>query len=441
MDLDNEFEDSWVNIDNNICSNLQQSEDIDITIMEDIKNKDKCIKMLEDFKSQGIQLQNIIEDDIIEKWEDIYSMNSDKKYMKNLIKSIMKFGYFTPRPIQCITIGVINRGKDLVAQAVAGNGKTAAFVIGSLTRINVKLYKPQILILSPTHELTDQTYEIVKNLTLYTGLIVDVYRGGIYKNMKNNKIPQIIVACPGKLEDLINRNLIDLNNLNTLILDEGDELLKRGFKEQVKKIIESIIETVQICMFSATFSKGVLEMCGKIMRDPSYVILPDNRVMSLLVSQWYIKIDNNETKLRMLIDIINTNLDKNIIIFFNLCSKLLLTSEELTKLKINHLSIHGRLNTDIRLNQLNNFINQKSRILLASDLAARGLDIPHVTLIINYDVPTSIETYIHRIGRAGRGDKLGDAITMIVSEEDKNKLKYIVQIYSMPIKLLKNIKL
>ena len=124
-----------------------------------------------------------------------------------------------------------------------------------------------------------------------------------------------------------------------------------------------------------------------------------------------------------------------------LCSKLLLASEELSKLKINHLSIHGRLNTDVRLNQLNNFINQKSRILLASDLAARGLDIPHVTLIINYDVPTSIETYIHRIGRAGRGDKLGDAITMIVSEEDKNKLKYIVQIYSMPIKLLKNIKL
>lgn len=455
MELDDNFDESWVsNVQDNISHSININENlIEDTILQPIIEDNislNCKKMLENFKKRGIQLQGIKDNDIIEKWEDIFRLNnSNKIYISNLIKSIKKFGYFTPRPIQCITVGLINRGNDLVAQAVAGNGKTAAFVIGALTRIELDLYKPQILILSPTHELTDQTSEIVKNLTLHTGLIIHTYRGGLRFQLRKNNVPQIIVACPGKLEDLINRNLIDLNYLKTLILDEGDELLKRGFKDQVKKIIESIIDSVQICMFSATFSKNILEMCSKIMHNPAYVILPDDQVMTQLVSQWYINVDNSENKLEMLINIIKSNIEKNIIIFFNLCSKLIMVSNELTKLNMKHYAIHGRLNTEVRLNQLNEFIsssfkknteleNTKSNILLASDLAARGLDIQHVTLIINFDVPTSIETYIHRIGRAGRGDTLGNALTMVISEEDKNKLKYIVQIHSMPIKLLKN---
>ena len=454
MDIDNEFDESWndtsITIINNTIINSKQDNNLILEtndIISDIDKKEILLKnakkLLEDFDNRGIKLQGITENDIIEKWDDLYLLgnaNPDKMYINNLIKSILEFGYFTPRPIQCITTGLINRGNDLVAQAVAGNGKTAAFVIGSLTRIELNLYKPQVLILSPTHELTDQTTEVVKNLSLYTGIVVHSYRGGL-KLQKYGKVPQVIVACPGRLEDLINKNQIDLNYLKTLILDEGDELLKRGFKEQVKKIIESIIDTVQICLFSATYSKGILEMCNKFMRDPSYVILPDNQVMTSLVSQWYIKVIDIPSKLKILIDIIKNNSNDIIIIFFNYCSKLILASEELTKLNIEHLFIHGRLATDIRMKNLNDFINKKSNILLASDLAARGLDIPHVSLVINFDVAISIETYIHRIGRAGRGNVLGNAITLIVSEEDQNKMKYIVQMHSMPIKALKDLKL
>lgn len=443
MDLDNEFDDSWINDNNNVLEK-------EIKVEKEIFNNKICSNredllinarnLLKDFENRGIRLQGILETDIIEKWEDIYllkSNNLDNIYINNLIKSIIDFGYFSPRPIQCITIGLINRGNDLVAQAVAGNGKTAAFVIGALTRVNLNLYKPQVLILSPTHELTDQTTEVVKNLSLHTGLIVHSYRGGV-KISRYGKIPQVIVACPGRLEDLINKNQIDLNHLKTLILDEGDELLKRGFKEQVKKIIESIVETVQICLFSATYSKGILEMCNKFMTNPSYVILPDNQVITTLVSQWYIKLQDQTMKFKTLIDLINKN-DDVIIIFFNYCSKLISVSDEFNKLNINHLFIHGRLPADIRIKNLNDFINKKSKILLASDLAARGLDIPHVSMVINFDVATSIETYIHRIGRAGRGDILGNAITLVISEEDQNKIKYIVQMHSMPIKILKNL--
>ena len=458
IDIDNEFDESWNNSisttsnikqDINLVSkNLIQDNILEASdIISDIEKKKLLLinanKLLEDFDNRGIKLQGITENDIIEKWEDLYLLdntNPDKIYINNLIKSILEFGYFTPRPIQCITTGLINRGNDLVAQAVAGNGKTAAFVIGSLTRIQLNLYKPQVLILSPTHELTDQTAEVVKNLSLHTGLVVHSYRGGL-KLQKYGKVPQVIVACPGRLEDLINKNQIDLNYLKTLILDEGDELLKRGFKEQVKKIIESIVDTVQICLFSATYSKGILEMCNKFMREPSYVILPDNQVITTLVSQWYIKTLDTSTKLKLLIDIIKNNSNDVIIIFFNYCSKLILVSEELTKLNIEHLYIHGRLTTDIRMKHLNDFINKKANILLASDLAARGLDIPHVSLVINFDVAISIETYIHRIGRAGRGNVLGNAITLVVSEEDQNKMKYIVQMHSMPIKALKDLKL
>lgn len=447
MSVEDEFMDSWVN-DNNIS--LPDITNIPIIKKDDIIKNDiikddilvRATKLLNEFKNKGVNIQGITEQDIIETWEDIFllkDINPNKEYLNNLLKGIADCGFFAPRTIQCITVGVINRGNDIVAQAVAGNGKTAAFLIGSLLRVDLHLNKPQVLILSPTHELTDQIYDVVMCISKYTGLVIHKYRGGV--KFIRDKTPHVIIGCPGRMEDLINRNQVNLNYLKTLILDEGDELLKRGFKEQVKKIIESIVETVQICLFSATYSKGILELCEKFMRDPAFVILPENQVISSLVSQWYIRTLDLDNKTRTLINIINENKKDVIVIFFNYCSKLISMSDELKKIDIDHINISARLTHEERTNNLNEFMNKKKKILLASDVVSRGIDSPNITLVINYDVPNSIESYIHRIGRAGRGDTLGNSITFINNDEDYKRLKYMIQLHSVLIKPLKNINL
>lgn len=456
--LDENFDESWdikENIEekiNDSWNNVNNINPKDLELIEKyIKNIDyyknlrleKGNKMFQEFEKKNIQFENIIVEDIIENWEDLLLLNynySNQSYIINLINGIKDYGFFSPRSIQCLTIGLINRGKDLIAQAVAGNGKTAAFLIGSLTRINIKLYKPQVLILVPTHELCDQIYNVITNLTKYTNLNISMYRGGLKSSFSTSQ-PHVIIGCPGKIENMIRKKYLNLNHLKTLILDEGDELLKKEFKEQIKNIIENLDEKIQICLFSATYSKSILDVCSKFMNEPSYVILPDNKVITSLVSQWYLELNDESEKINAVKKLIVENEDKFIIIFFNFCFKLIKFSDYLQTNNISHTFIHGRLSSEERLENLDNFMKNKYKILLASDLAARGIDIPYVSVVINYDIPNTVETYIHRIGRAGRGHILGNSVTIIHSEEEINKLKYIIKIHSIPINKLINYKL
>ena len=400
--------------------------------------------MLEEFKERGILVNGIDESMIIKEWsESLYlDINSNLGYLNNLVKSVLDYGYESPRPIQCVTAGRIAKGGDLIVQAKAGNGKTAAFSFGAALRIDPTMFKTQVLILSPTGILTDQTTNVVRNLTNKTGITVHCYRGGL-QQPTDKKVPHIVVGCPGRIMDLIRRKRINLTSLKTVILDEGDELLKQGFREQVKFIIENLADTVQICLFSATLPKGILELCNRFMRDPAYVILPENQVITELVTQWYVKCPTLPEKDGCLVDIIEANTKETIIVFFNSCSRLQKVSQILTEYKkpIKHLCIHGKMESPDRTKSIEDFMNGKCKILLASDMAARGLDIPSVTLVVNYDIPCQVETYVHRIGRSGRGDKLGNSITLIMTDDDKQKMSFIVQIHGIPIKVLKTIKM
>jgi superfamily II DNA/RNA helicase len=427
--------------------------------IENISEKDKLekvgqikrqgIEMLAEFKKRNIEISGIDENMIIKSWDDIefLGVNKNNLYVKNLIKSIKKYGFELPRPIQCATIGKIAKNGDLITQAKAGNGKTAAYVIGSSLRIDPTLYKTQVLILSPTQLLADQIYDVSRNLTKFTGITSHCYHGG-RPQPRDGRNPQIIVGCPGRINDLIKRGRIDLNNIKTVILDEGDELLKQGFREQVKSIIETLAETIQICIFSATLPNGILELCTRFMNNPAYVILPVNQVITELVTQWYIRCENMGEKNGCVLDIIESNKNDKIIIFFNSCNGLSDFSQILKDVNVNHLCIYSKMEPFDREQSINNFlgkdIDEKDtknyNILLASDMVSRGLDFPCVTLVVNYDIP-STETYIHRIGRSGRGALLGNAITLTMTEEDRNKITYIVQVHGIPIKALKNIKM
>jgi len=200
---------------------------------------------------------------------------------------------------------------------------------------------------------------------------------------------------------------------------------------------------VQICLFSATLPKGILELCTRFMRNPAYVILPENQVITELVTQWYVKCTTIYEKDGCLVDLIDANKKDTIIVFFNSCSRLEKVSQILNDYHtpIQHLCIYSKLNPNDKVNSIANFIDGKCKILLASDIAARGLDIPNVTLVINYDIPASIDTYVHRIGRSGRGALFGNSVTLIMSEEDKQKMTFIVQVHGIPIKALKTVNM
>ena len=404
-------------------------------------------EILDKYKLDGIMVSNSIDGStVIENWIDaiqVESANTDEKYKHNLIKSVLDYGYELPKPIQSITCGRIAKGGDIIVQAKAGYGKTAAFVFGSALRINPKEYISQVLILSPTQLLTDQTFKTAINLTAKTGITVHCHRGGLHNNY-DKKTAHMIIGCPGRIIDLIKRGKINLNNLKTLILDEGDELLRLGFREQIKQIIEELNENVQICLFSATLAKGIIDLCDKFMREQSYVILPDNQVITELVSQWYVKCDSLSVKDGCLVDLIFANKEETIIVFFNSCSRLEKVSQILYKLNhpINHLCIHSKMdNSEERSDNIKKFTEGKVKVLLASDIASRGLDIHNITLVINYDIPASNDTYVHRVGRAGRGAFYGNAISLIMTDDDNRRVDSIRQIHGIPIKALDQAKM
>jgi translation initiation factor 4A len=432
----------------NALSQLINSRESNMESEEEFNNKfvqicEQGKFLIEEFKKRGILVNGIDETTIIKEWNDaLYlSCNSNKRYLNNLIDSVLDYGYESPRQIQSITCGRIAKGGDIIVQAKAGNGKTAAFSFGAALRIDPTLNRTQVIIISPTQLLTQQISGVVKNLTSKTGIITHCYHGGVKQSMDGH-IPHIIVGCPGRIIDMINRNKINMNFLKTVILDEGDDLLKQGFREQIKEIVETLAETVQICLFSATLPKGVLELCNGFMRDPAYVILPENQVITELVSQWYVKCPSLDTKDGCIVDLINENQSDTVIIFFNSCTRLEKVSNNIAQCEtpIKHLCVHGKMAPEDRVKAIADFIAGKSKVLLASDMAARGLDIPSVTLVINYDIPCNNDTYVHRIGRAGRGERLGNSVTLVMTEDDKNKMSFIVQVHGLPIKALKSKK-
>lgn len=477
--LENEFEDTWGD------SNEEVKETKEITETKEdrrfstgsLKNSNnesvsqdnqesKYVQtpkeeILDRLKKQNFALEGIDSLTLIDKWEDLFhiqNINKNTSYINNLIKSFKHYGFDTPKPIQCVTTGTIAMGKDLIAQAKAGNGKTGAFVIGAALRIDPRLHKTQVLILSNTRELADQTYAVVRHLTKFTGITSHLYRGDL-ASPYDKKTPHIIVGCPGKVKDMINRKVINITNLKVLILDEVDALFKIvNFQQRSKyknkfaqkeqeiphamQIIEQINDITQICCFSATYPPIIYENCASITKDPVYVTLPEDQIITDLVSQWYVKCDTIDHKNGCVLDIIKANPNEFVIIFFNTINKLNEISHLLENEKIKHLCSHSELSNEDRVFAQSEFFGGKDKykVLLASDLIARGIDNQNVTLVINYDVPDDKDKYVHRIGRAGRGGKLGNSVTLVMTDKDYDNINSIVQIHGIPIKVLKSIE-
>jgi translation initiation factor 4A len=360
----------------------------------------------------------------------------------NVLRGIFAYGWEYPSPIQKkIIVPIINKG-DIIAQAQSGTGKTGAFSISSLQRIDWSVKKPQIIVISPTRELALQTYNTASNIGCYqfkqSGTRCSYAIGGTsvtndIQALKNNNIV-FISATPGRIYDIINRKVVSFDSVKMVILDEADEMLSQGFKEQVHNILAILPKTVQIALFSATMAPDVLEIAETFMKDPLKLLIAIEDVPVQGIKQFIVELEEDD-KLGVLMDLYERVSINQSIIFVNSKRKVEWLSKKMSLNNFTVSSIHSAMEKDQREGIMANFRNGKTRVLIATDLLSRGIDVHHISIVVNYDLPTNYENYIHRIGRAGRYGRKGLTINFITPNDGEN-LKGIETLYHIKIEEL-----
>lgn len=372
-------------------------------------------------------------------YNDFDSMNLDE----NLLRGIYAYGYEKPSNIQSKAIIPIKEGRDLIAQSQSGTGKTATFLIGSLSRIEKDLLKPQILVLAPNRELTNQIYSVCSSISDYMGIKKALIMGGT-KVDDNFKIldegAQYIVGTPGRVFDMIKRYALITDKIKSFIMDEADEMLSRGFKDQIYEIFQYIPKESQICLFSATMPSQALELTDKFMINPIKILVKKEQLTLEGIKQYYLGVEQESWKIATLRDLYQKLSISQSIIFANSRRKAEFIKEQLENYNHAVHCMHGEMPQNERDKIMTSFRKGKIRILITTDIIARGIDIQQVSIVINYDIPRYREIYIHRIGRSGRYGRKGLAINF-VTEREYQHLQQIIEFYSSDIEPLpENIK-
>ena len=357
---------------------------------------------------------------------------------ENLLRGIYSYGFEKPSMIQHKAVPVLTSGKDVIAQAQSGTGKTGAFSIGSLNRVDETLKESQILILSPTRELAEQTFTVIKELSAYTNISIVKVVGGTrvqdcIQELRRN--PQVIVGTPGRVLDMLQKKHLYTNQMKTIIIDEADEMLSQGFQEMIHSIFQFIPKESQVGLFSATFPQELMELTTQFMNQPEEILVKREQLTLDGISQFYINVQHNHWKYDVLTDIYNTIQIAQCIIYINSKNRLNEIYNQLNRENFPVGMIHGNLMTREREEIMNQFRQGEIRILLSTDLLSRGIDIQQLSLVINYDLPIQKETYIHRIGRSGRYGRKGVAINF-VTERDMSDLEELQSFYNTKIEVM-----
>lgn len=353
-----------------------------------------------------------------------------------LLRGIYAHGFERPSAIQQRAIRPILRGRDVIAQSQSGTGKTAVFSIASLQILEEKVKDTQVVILSPTRELAEQTQRVVQSLGDYMNIKCHTAIGGKslgldMKAMEQSQA-QIVSGTPGRVYDLIQRNALSTKALKALIIDEADEMLSKGFKEQIYDIYRFLPPQTQVVLVSATLPVDVLEMTRKFMNDPVRILVKRDELTLEGIKQFFVAVEKEEWKFDTLCDLYDTLTITQAVIFCNTKQKVDWLA---TKMKENHFTVsamHGDMDQVQREKVMEEFRSGSSRVLIATDVWGRGLDVQQVSLVICYDLPTNRELYIHRIGRSGRFGRKGVAINF-VTDDDVQMLRDIERFYSTQI--------
>lgn len=346
---------------------------------------------------------------------------------EKVLKAIHRMGFEKPSPIQEKSIPVMMENQDVIGQAQTGTGKTLAFTSVLLSKIDELKDKPQAYILSPTRELSMQIYEELKKIGYYTDLrFVCVYGGsGIEKQIKAiKKGVDIVVGTPGRMMDLMRRKVLDFSQVNYVVLDEADEMLNMGFIEDIQTILEATKSEHITMLFSATMPEGIKKIAKKYMRDDfKHIQIKQKTKTASTVRQYYVEVKSND-RFEALCRLIDCETINSGIIFCRTKKSVDEVTEQMQKANYNVEAMHGDLSQDYRSRTLKKFKEGTIKFLIATDVAARGIDADNVTHVINYELPQESDLYVHRIGRTGRANREGVAYTIVCGKEERY-LKHI----------------
>jgi superfamily II DNA/RNA helicase len=367
---------------------------------------------------------------IFNSWDEL-DIDSD------LLRGIYAYGFEKPSPIQAKAICPIMEGKDVIAQAQSGTGKTGAFTVGALSRVNISENFNQVLILSPTHELAQQTFTVANSLShMMTGIRIKTIIGGSSIDTDANDIrenpPHVIVGCPGRIYDMIRRRHIYANKLKLVILDEADEMLSAGFKEQIYNIFQHLNKNVQIALFSATLPNNIFQITNKFMRDPVKIIVKAESLTLEGIKQYFVAVEDDRQKYLTLKDLYQYCSVSQCIIYANSIKRVTDLYEAMKEDKFPVCMLHSSMEKSERERAFSEFRTGAARVLISSNVTSRGIDIQQVSIVINFDIPRDVHNYLHRIGRSGRWGRKGTGINFI-TRRDIVKMKEIETYYSTQI--------
>jgi len=364
---------------------------------------------------------------------DVYKSFDEMGLNENILRGVYSYGFEKPSTIQQMGIVPMMSGKDIIAQAQSGTGKTGTFTISILHRIVYEELVPQAMIIVPTRELAQQIKKVMSSIGEYSKVKVLALIGGtdirsdIY-SLKDGV--HVIVGTPGRIYDMINRGNLKLEQLKVLVLDEADQMLDRGFKDQIYEIFKTgIPKETQIALFSATWTKDSEEISKKFMTDPVRIMLQKENLTLEGIKQYKILLKKEEFKFGVLLDIYQALSLKQTIIYCNNKKKVEDLALNLTEHKMSMTVLHGDMSQTEREKIMSEFHKGSVRILITTDLLARGIDVQQLSLVINYDIPNNRENYIHRIGRTGRFGRKGVALNF-VTEKEESLLKDIETFYN-----------
>jgi translation initiation factor 4A len=362
----------------------------------------------------------------IEKWDDL-------ELKTELLRGIYSHGFENPSPIQKTAIGPIVGGRDIIGQAQSGTGKTGAFTVGLLQIINVEENEVQALVIAPTHELVHQSASVISNLgSMMTGLRVKTLVGGTSvsddaHDLRNN-IPHVIVGSAGRVFDMIKRRHINMRRIKIFVLDEADEMLSRGFKDQIYNIFQYLPNECQVALFSATMPDEILKLTERFLRNPVKIIMKAEELNLEGIRQYYVAVPNDSVKFDALKDLFGQLSVSQCIIYVNGVNRVIDLHRAMTDAGFSACCFHSGMTKTDREKTIQQFRTGVYRAMISSNLTARGIDVQQVSVVINFDITRDVHTYLHRIGRSGRWGRQGVAINFI-TRHDVPAMKNIESFY------------
>jgi len=361
---------------------------------------------------------------------------------EEILRGIYGYGFDKPSDIQKKAIKPIIEKKDIIAQAQSGSGKTGTFAISALETIDVSKKETQVLILSPTHELVHQTARVVQDIGSYLqGLVIKILIGGTSTrddiHFFNEKTPHIVVGTVGRVLDMFHKNQLLGNDLRLLILDEADEMLSQGFYEKIKIMFQNYFPLkMQVALFSATIPSEVLAIGERFMINPERILVKREELSLKCIEQYFVALNHDNMKYETLKDIYSMISVDKCIIYCNTLRRVIDLYNNMTQDNFSVCCIHSNMSKQERHNNFMKFRNGDTRVMISSDITARGIDIQQVSLVINYDLTRNVHTYLHRIGRGGRWGRKGLAINFItmydIPEIKKIENHYHINIEQLP---------